>query len=61
MDLLTYRKCVSGNILDDTPKHLLEDIGDFNLWNITAGPLVVTLKGSIQFEVKKYLTCCRDF
>ena len=34
----------------------IEDIGDFNLWNVIAGHLVVTPKGSSQFEVKQ--TCC---
>ena len=46
--------CGSGNTIDDTPKHLPEDIGDFNLWNIIAGPLVPTPKGSTQFEAKNY-------
>ena len=47
-------KCGSGNIIDDTLKHFPEDIGGFNLWNIIAEPLVVTPKGSTQFEVNNY-------
>ena len=58
VDLLKMKclepKCGSGNIIDSTPKHLPEDIGDINLWNIIAGPFPVTPKGSTQFEVKNY-------
>ena len=32
----------------------IKDIGDFNLWNIIAGHLFVTRKGSSQGEVKNY-------
>ena len=56
VDLLKMKclkpKCGSDNIIDNTPKHLPEDIGDFIFWNIIAGPLVVALKCSTQIEVK---------
>ena len=44
----------SRNILDDTPRHLLEDIGDFCFSGIVTGPLVVTPKDSEPFEVTNY-------
>ena len=37
-----------------TPKYLLEDIGDFHLWNVIAVPLLVTPKSSTQFDEKNY-------
>ena len=65
--LILEMKCLkpkygSGDVVGDTPKHLPEDIGDFSLCNIIAGPLVVTPKGSTQFiVVKNYLNVSRIF
>ena len=38
-------KCDSGNVLEDTPKHLPDDIDNFCLSDIIAGPSDCHLKG----------------
>jgi len=47
-------KIGSGNILDDTPKHLPADEANFTISNIIAGPLQVDPKGVSQFVVTNY-------
>ena len=47
-------KCGSGNILEDTPKHLPDDIDNFCLSDIIAGSLTVIPKGSQKFDVPNY-------
>ena len=47
-------KCDSGNILEDTSKHLPDDIDNFCLSDIIAGPLTVISKASQKFEVLNY-------
>ena len=47
-------KCGSGNVLKDTPKHLPDDIDNFCLSDIIAGPLTVIPEGSQKFEVPNY-------
>ena len=44
----------SGNLLQDTPWHLPDDVDDFSLTDVISGPLIVTPKGSENFEVKDY-------
>ena len=47
-------KCDSGNTLEDTSKHLPDDIDNFCLSDIIAGPLTVISKASQKFEVLNY-------
>ena len=47
-------KCGSCNVLEDTRKHLPDDIDNFCLSGIIAGPLIVIPKGSQKFEVPNY-------
>ena len=47
-------KCGSGNVLKDTPKQLPDEIDNFCLSDIIAGPLTVIPKGSQKFVVLNY-------
>ena len=47
-------KVGSGTVLDDTPVHLPDDIWDFELKDVIAGPLQVFSKGFHQFVVPDY-------
>ena len=54
-------KCDSGNVLKDTPKHLPDDIDNFCLSDIIAGPLTVISKASQKFEVLNYEKVVKHF
>ena len=54
-------KCGSGNVLEDTPKHLPDGIDNFCLSDIIAGPLTVIPKGSQKFEVPKTMRKWSNF
>ena len=54
-------KCGSGNVLEGTPKHLPDDIENFCLSDIIAGPLTVIPKGSQKFEVPNYEKAVKFF
>jgi hypothetical protein len=47
-------KIGSGNILEDTPKHLPADEATFSISDVIAGPLEVIPKGATQFIVLCY-------
>ena len=47
-------KVGSGNILDETPKHLPYDDWDFDLTDIILGPLEVAPYNANQFKVTQY-------
>jgi hypothetical protein len=44
----------SGDILEDTPDHLPDDIGQFKMMDVIAGPLTVTPVPPQKFVVKGY-------
>ena len=54
-------KVDSGDILEDTPKHLVPDDGRFKLWQFIAGPLEVIPKGSSKFMVPQYPNILSNF
>ena len=47
-------KVGSGNVLDELPDHLEEDIYDCPLEKVIAGPLLVTYQGASKFAVEDY-------
>ena len=58
IDILQMRylmpKNGSGNVLDDTPLHLPDDVGDFKMKDVIAGPLTVTPTPPRKFIVEDY-------
>ena len=41
-------------MLDERPKHLGQDVGQFPIYNIIAGPLDATFVGSSKWSIPEY-------
>ena len=51
----------TGNVLEDMPKHLPPEDGNFKLWQFIAHPLEVIPKGSSHFVVPDYQSVLCNF